>query len=665
MDVNNNGTDPAEGSKITRWFNKSTSGHALRDQTNSALRPTYSKTGMNGLPAVMFGMNNADGLELFSTSTDNVLNSDWSMVVASKYYRNASGGGDWNSMLGNENGNSGLGFHFERNSGRSRIKHRGANIYGRSYEDGGSFIVMIVKKGKKVYLYLNGKLEQEITASSVNMESSRAFYLGQIDGGNANAGWFHKGPVAEVLFYDHSINDDQKEYLEGYLMHKWKFADKLSLDHTFKENSPLDVNLNTPNGETLVFDGNVSSNTVLFDENNKFGDFTFTTSGASCAESNSRITITNTGLIGDDMVTYSVNQGKFKVGSQIEMTELESLELKPNYEINGDYQWEKPDGTLLALNTNPELFTVTFSDDESVWKLHVKQDEASCVMSDKVYQVHVQVSEVPESEKDDDLDGVKNNVDQCPNSIAGAVVNSMGCFDLPANNFIVETVSETCMDTNNGSISIKAAKSFDYTVTLNSFDAYAFTDEIALEDLAPGDYLACITIEGVADYEQCFSLTVGAAKAISSKSVQTKKGNVVTENIEITSGTAPYTISINGKKMLTTASRKFAIDVNHGDKITVSAKNICEGMVNNDIDLVEHFSVYPNPTTDIVQVTIPALDVEEVIAVVYNSLHQVISEKNYILVDGKIQLSLNKVPPGIYFVSLQLDTPVNLKIVKE
>tara|TARA_B100000809_G_scaffold141837_1_gene139400 strand:- start:34119 stop:38813 length:4695 start_codon:yes stop_codon:yes gene_type:complete len=663
MDVNNNGSVPNEGSRVSKWFNKSTSGYTMNTQLNAALKPSYSKTGMNGLPALMFGMNDPDGLELLSTSTDHVLNEDWTIVVATKYYKEASEG-DWNALLGNENNNSGLGFYLQRNSGRTRLKVNGDQEDGRYYEDGTDFVLMIMKEGKKIKTYINGKLENEIEFSSANMQTSRGFYLGQRDGGDSNTSWFHKGPVSEVLFYDRTITDVQKEYLEGYLMHKWKFENKLSLDHTYKENSPLDVNLNTSNGETLFFDGNMSSNTVLLDENEKFGEYTFTTTGASCAESTALITITNSGSIGDDIVKYSVNEGNYKVGNEISVTELNYIQLLPNYTVNGNYQWEEPDGTLLALNVNPEKFAVTFVDNRTIWKLHLKQDVVSCIMTDQIYNVTLNVTEVPESEKDDDLDGVKNDVDQCPNSIENAIVNSVGCFDLPVNNFIIEAIGENCLNANNGSISINAGATYNYTLMINGSDTYEFANEITIDNLIPGDYSICMTVEGEAAYEQCFNLEVNAAEAIMGSSVQSKNGNIVTENIVISSGTAPYTVSVNGKKMLTTASKNISVNVNHGDEISITTVLTCEGVFSTDVDLMEYFTVYPNPTTDFVQVIIPNVVVAKVMAVVYNSLQQRVSEKEYELIDGKIKISFENMPSGVYFVKLNLKTPVNLKIVK-
>lgn len=474
MDIQNDGTEPAEGSAISKWYNKSSSGFLMPNQSNINLRPTYNKTGMNGLPALMFGTNNADGLELFPANNGDVINENWTMIVACQVDYRSSG---WNSMLGNERGSTGFGFHIS-DAGRTRSKFNGNQVHGRYYDRGDNYVLMITKEEKKIKIYINGKIEEEFEATRLNMETSRAFYLGQIDGGNPNAGWYQKGPVSEVLFYDYKISNSQKNYIEGYLAHKWKFANDLPQDQVYKENSPLYLNLQTPKGNTLVFNKNNEINTISLDVNEKFGEYTF--SRFNCEASNDLFSITNTGLIGDDVVKYSIDDGKYVIGTQISVSEGGELELLPNYNFTGGYQWEQPDGTLLALNENPEKFIVSDTDLQSLWKLHVLRDDSTCIVTDQVY-------------------------------------------------------------------------------------------DITLSD-----------------------------------------GNLSTK-----------------------------------------------------LNVMDHFSAYPNPTKGWVNVVIPNSGIGEVTATVYNALQQKFSKKSYKLNAGRIKISLDDAPIGVYFIRLNLETPVILKIVKK
>ncbi|HEY9169726.1 MAG TPA: zinc-dependent metalloprotease family protein, partial [Lutibacter sp.] len=78
------------------------------------------------------------------------------------------------------------------------------------------------------------------------------------------------------------------------------------------------------------------------------------------------------------------------------------------------------------------------------------------------------------NENDDDNDGVKNDIDKCPNTTPGSLVDAAGCFTLPENNFKVEVTSETCLGKNNGQIKITALSALNYTLTIND-SPYNFT----------------------------------------------------------------------------------------------------------------------------------------------------------------------------------------------
>ncbi len=273
--------------------------------------------------------------------------------------------------------------------------------------------------------------------------------------------------------------------------------------------------------------------------------------------------------------------------------------------------------------------------------------------------------DLPDSELDDDLDGVTNDVDLCPDSIYPSFVNSSGCFDLPGNNFNIEAIGETCVNEKNGSITISATNTLNYSARLNDSESYDFSSDLTIDNLAPGNYSICITVSEKPDYEQCFNLTIDASEEISGKTVRTKNGATTTETINIASGTAPYTIAINGEPLFSTYERNFSVDVNHGDKISVSSKFECEGILFSNINLIDQFIASPNPTTDYVYILVPSIKKQEISVTVCSLLQQKVSENNYEIQNGRIRVPLNHLPVGLYFVTLNLETPVNFKIMKQ
>ena len=268
------------------------------------------------------------------------------------------------------------------------------------------------------------------------------------------------------------------------------------------------------------------------------------------------------------------------------------------------------------------------------------------------------------SQLDDDNDGVMNNIDQCTNTPNGSNVNSLGCILLAADNFNIVAVGETCVGKNNGQLIISTQVPHNYTATIDGTD-YNFTSNITIDNLSAGEYTICITLSEEATFEQCFILIVKEAAAITGKSTSSKIDEVTSESIQIASGTAPYTIFINGEEVLKSNSKSFTVVVNHGDHLSVFSKFACEGAFEKAINLSDEFLLYPNPTTNYTEVFIPNTDLKEVTVAIYNLQQQLISRKTYNVEHSRIRLSLKDKPTGMYFIELELNAPVSLKIIKK
>ncbi|UMB61050.1 T9SS type A sorting domain-containing protein [Lutibacter sp. A80] len=263
-----------------------------------------------------------------------------------------------------------------------------------------------------------------------------------------------------------------------------------------------------------------------------------------------------------------------------------------------------------------------------------------------------------ESELDDDNDGVFNDIDQCANSTQGMQVNEVGCFELLANNFKIETVSETCPTKNNGKIIITAEENLNYTTSING-KSYTFNSILEVDSLEPKTYNFCIVVDGES-FEQCFNAIVEAGTTVSGKTSITS--NKV--KIDIEKGTAPYNVSINGKEAFKTMNTSFEINVLPGDLVQVKTSVNCEGVLSKQIDLIEGITAYPNPTTGKTILNLP-VNIKNVLVELYSMQSQLISSKNYNVNYGKTAISLENLPTGIYLAKVMLDKPVTIKIIKE
>lgn len=237
-----------------------------------------------------------------------------------------------------------------------------------------------------------------------------------------------------------------------------------------------------------------------------------------------------------------------------------------------------------------------------------------------------------------------------------------GELTLPTNNFAIETKGESCLGQNNGEISITAKQTFAYVATING-KATAFTNNaLKVAALTPGNYTITVTIPGEI-FEQSFNVTIQKGATITGKSnVSAKKVDV-----EITEGTAPFTVFIDGQAQFETNDSNFSLDLEKGALLEVMTSKACEGVYSKKIatlDLFGTLAAYPNPTSGNFEIEIPTQD-KEVTIELYNFGGQLVSAKNYSIENGKVQLSLENQPSGIYAAKIYFETPEFIKIIKK
>jgi endonuclease I len=274
-----------------------------------------------------------------------------------------------------------------------------------------------------------------------------------------------------------------------------------------------------------------------------------------------------------------------------------------------------------------------------------------------------------QSQLDDDSDGITNNIDQCPDTSPNALVDAAGCFTLPSNNFSIEAISETCVGKNNCKISISSNEVNDYVAKISGIQTDGvtpinipdeiFTNSLSLDNLKPGIYTICI---GVTDetYSQCYTVQVEPGATVSGKtSVVSGKAS-----IEIAQGTAPFIVFVNGKEQFETSAPIFSVDVKCGDVLEVKTAITCEGIYSKTIDNIDTVFAYPNPTQGTFEIIVSTMQ-KEVVIELYSTLSQMISVKTYPVVYGKVQLSLENKPTGLYIAKVLLEEPITIKIIKQ
>lgn len=273
-------------------------------------------------------------------------------------------------------------------------------------------------------------------------------------------------------------------------------------------------------------------------------------------------------------------------------------------------------------------------------------------------------------DEDADNDGVLNEDDLCNNTPPGAVVDIDGCevFSLPATNFTIQSVGESCISSNNASITVTAANtSLNYTGTLSSTDTadviQSFTDNTIFTDLVAGEYSLCITVNGQSDFEQCFNVTLdepnplGVSAQVSSLAAQV--------TLELTGGEL-YFIELNGVNYQTNKD-SIVLQLNKTENVLrVRTNKYCQGSYEKTIILADSIFAYPNPIgNEDLNIYVGDLSSEQVNISLFNVTGAQILRKSYTPEAGALRINLNRIPGGIYLLNVSTNqTLKTFKIIK-
>ncbi len=234
-------------------------------------------------------------------------------------------------------------------------------------------------------------------------------------------------------------------------------------------------------------------------------------------------------------------------------------------------------------------------------------------------------------------------------------------FDLPFDNFAIETKSETCSGKNNGEIKITAKATYNYIAKLGDKQYPFQNNSLTVSDLAPGTYRLCIEVGGQS-FKQCFDITIAKGGTLTGKSSTYSTNQVV---VDISEGTAPFEVLVNGTSKFQTNQTNFTVDAVQGDLIMVKSSVACEGIFSKTIlDGPTSISAYPNPTSGEFEIAIHIAK-KEIYVELYSVNSVLISSGNYPVNNQKIHLNIKNESNGIYIAKVYMDTPVSLIVIKK
>ena len=261
---------------------------------------------------------------------------------------------------------------------------------------------------------------------------------------------------------------------------------------------------------------------------------------------------------------------------------------------------------------------------------------------------------------DSDNDGIPDNLDNCPTTPnadqSDSNENGVGdVCDINTNdNFSLRKSNPTCIGKNNGSISISAVAHFDYRLSINGPNGFikeeSFTHEkeITVSNLAKGMHTICISSPDNVDFERCFTTELFEPDPL--RVLTQLNASDLSVTIDL-SGGQNYNLSLNNiNYKLQTGRHEFALRTGL-NTIEVTTDLNCQGKTVREIYVSEDSSIYPNPASEVVNISVGGGATQA--EILFFNLHGDLLHRSEIVLDPfnrNCQIPVDYYPPGVYLI---------------
>ncbi|WP_028891577.1 thrombospondin type 3 repeat-containing protein [Tenacibaculum sp. 47A_GOM-205m] len=274
--------------------------------------------------------------------------------------------------------------------------------------------------------------------------------------------------------------------------------------------------------------------------------------------------------------------------------------------------------------------------------------------------------------QDTDDDGVMDDVDNCltTKNADQADTNDNGIGDVcdtsykNTDNISVKTISETCVDQNDGKIVVDVKQTYvSYTVTVKGASTdvtkQLTTSSITFADLAPETYEVCVKVNDRDDYVQCYEVNITASNPVAFRLAK----NVESQNytISITSGTAPYTVYLNGKILDTFNIATFDVNTKKGGVLEVKTARACEGKLT---EIIDNVFLKNNPVSETIDLLLPDNAASNFEVKIYDIKGKIVLEGSFEKQGNELSIPFNGFNSGTYILKVGNENTNTFKVLK-
>ncbi|HEY0668268.1 MAG TPA: IPT/TIG domain-containing protein [Sphingobacteriaceae bacterium] len=264
--------------------------------------------------------------------------------------------------------------------------------------------------------------------------------------------------------------------------------------------------------------------------------------------------------------------------------------------------------------------------------------------------------------------GASGNVVVTTPSGSGSFSGFTYIYSLPVKNFQISATGESCKNSNNGSVKIAATKVLNYTATItgNKFSqSQPFTSTVEFKDMPDGSYSVCITVDGIADFKQCYDVVITEPKDLGVYVAVNNSAKTSSVTLSMTGGSS-FKVELNGIRY-TTSKTELTLPLDEGQNvIRVSTDNECQGVVEKRISNSNTVKLYPNPFENILDLDFGNIRSDDALVEIRNFSGKMVYTKALSNISDKITLELQHLEPGVYILKLSLDDSESVyKIIKK
>ena len=395
---------------------------------------------------------------------------------------------------------------------------------------------------------------------------------------------------------------------------------------------------------------------------------------------------------------FQNSEPTFTISSSTESIEILAGEKKSfdvDYRVYNDFNEEVifsieglPDNTIVdydpakkfVINSDGKLTIELEIDDDADLGTYDLKLKALSTSKSRELEITLRVTS-----DDNDKDGIKNDVDNCPETAnpnqsdldGDGIGDVCDSNPLPKDTFSLQSSNETCRSSNDGKMQLDIKRDglpsdteIKFTVAVTGGPSgFTHTPELieadswTLASLEASTYTVCLTSDFIVNYKQCFNVIISEPQDLAVLTAKARGSDIL--NLTM-SGSKSYTIMHNNTPIKTSNS-KFDLELKKGlNIIKVYAEKECQGVYEETIFNSEDILLSPNPARTSSKLWIGGDDKNVNVSMFDNAGRLLWTNENNVPSSRSIDIQVSNLRPGLYYVKVESETvKKTAKLIKE